>query len=219
MSRYQPEWRDGREVGKGRRDAAGRFDAIAAYLGDARDFTALDFGAYGNYFSARLVEQFGAHCTAVDDTTGLTESPGIKVINRRLPMSDLVDLGPFDVALCLSVLHHLPNWPAYLNALETMAPLVFVETSHPSEVLPKAKAHGDAGMIYAAVEKAGGKVLTTTPGYDSRYERPLWVIDRRPAAEEPAVEEAPAEAAADEPEPPKPEPVKRTRRRRAPKPE
>lgn len=213
---YQPRWVGGREVGTGRRDAAGRYRAIAEYLGDMRDFHALDLGAYGGYFSFRLAEEFDAHCVAVDDFSGLADAPGVKVIRRRLSMSELVDLGPCDVVLCLSVLHHLPDWRAYLNALQVMAPVVFVETSNPAETLPKAKAHGDAAAIHAAVEAAGGKVLTTTPGYDARHSRPLWVIDRRtpaPAAEETPADEADAATEAEIPEPPKPAPVKRTRRR------
>lgn len=216
---YQPEWRDGREVGKGRRDAAGRYEAIAGYLGDARDFTALDFGAYGNYFSARLVEQFNARCTAVDDTTGLAESPGVSVVNRRLSAQELKDLGPYDVALCLSVLHHLTDWRVYLDALLDIAPVLFVETAHPDEVLPKAKAHSQSREIESALDALaaeGGTILTFTPGYDSRHARPLWVIDRRPAKD--AAEVAPGTDEAPTGER-KPAPVKRTRRRRTPKPE
>ncbi|MFC4124921.1 class I SAM-dependent methyltransferase [Nocardia rhizosphaerae] len=217
---YQPRWVDGREVGTGRRDAAGRYTAIAEYLDDARDFTVLDFGAYGGYFSARLADERNATCTAVDDSEHLTGGPKVVPINRRLSAAELLDLGPCDVALCLSVLHHLPDWPDYLDALTTIAPLLFVETAHPSERLPKARAHGDSAKIAAAVEGLGGKVLTTTPGHDARFDRPLWVIDNRPPAEvfdrggempesEPVVNVG-------EPEPIV-EPTKRPRRRRTPK--
>lgn len=198
--RYQPEWKDGREVGTGRRDAAGRYKLIADYLDGMREFHVLDFGAYGNYFSARLASDFGAHCVAVDDCAGLTEAPGVTVVNRRLSMPELVDLGTFDVALCLSVLHHLPDWRAYLDALTSMAPLVFVETAWHLEILPKARAHRDSIAIHDAVLDAGGKILGYTPGYDASFQRPLWVIDRRPEPTEP------------------PKPVKRPRRPRAAKP-
>ncbi|WP_306365456.1 bifunctional 2-polyprenyl-6-hydroxyphenol methylase/3-demethylubiquinol 3-O-methyltransferase UbiG [Nocardia sp. CC227C] len=211
MSRYQPEWVNGREVGTGRRDAAGRYKAIADYLGDdMRGFHVLDLGAYNGYFSRRLAEDFGAHCVAADDYVGLTDAPGVKAVRKRLSMPELTSLGSFDVVLCLSVLHHLPDWRAYLDALVSMAPLVFIETAHPDEVLPKAKAHGQSREIEAAVDAlagAHGTMLAFTPGHDARHARPLWVIDRRTKSDP---EPAPEPAA--EPEE-KPKPVKRPRRR------
>lgn len=177
--RYQPGWRDGKELGTGKRDAAGRFTAIADYLDDRRGFTVLDFGAYGGYFSARLVEQFGATCTAVDDSPHLTESPGVRVIRERLTPTGIRQLGKFDVVLCLSVLHHLKTWRATLNALLSATPVVFIETAHPDETLPRAGNHEASPKILAALEKAGGTVITHTPGYDKRFERPLFVIDHR----------------------------------------
>lgn len=175
---YQPVWRDGKELGAGKRDAAGRFAAIAEYLGAARGFTCLDLGAYGGYFSARLADQFGAKCTAVDDSPYLIEAPGVKVINQRLTPAEIRNLGQFDVVLCLSVLHHLKSWRATLNALLDAAPVVFTETAHPDENLPKAANHKASAQIHAALEQAGAIVLTQTPGYDERFERPLWVVDR-----------------------------------------
>lgn len=219
---YQPEWKNGREVGIGRRDAAGRYKAIADYLGDMRGFHALDLGAFNGYFCARLAEQFGAHCVAVDDFAGLTESPGVKAIRRRLTMAELVDLGPFDVVLCLSFLHHAPDWRAYLDALTTMAPLVFIETAHPAEHLPKAEAHGESRQIEAAVEALaaakGGTLLTWTAGYDAAHARPLWVIDRRRRLDHDAAEVRDGEvfipfASPEE----KPKPAKRARRKPAAK--
>lgn len=175
---YQPVWRDGKEHGTGKRDAAGRFAAIAEYLGDARGFTVLDLGAYGGYFSARLADQFEAQCTAVDDSPYLIEAPGVTVVRQRLAPAEIRQLGDFDVALCLSVLHHLKNWRATLNALLDAAPIVFVETAHPDETLPKAGNHKASTQIATAVQDAGAITLTHTAGYDARFERPLWVIDR-----------------------------------------
>lgn len=179
MTLYQPIWRDSKELGTGKRDAAGRFQAIAEYLGDKTGFTCLDFGAYGGYFSARLAEQFNATVTAVDDSPYLTEATGVTVINQRLTPAELRHLGTFDVALCLSVLHHLKNWRATLNALLDAAPILFVETAHPDENLPKAGNHKASQHIQDAVEKAGGVVLTHTPGYDKRHMRSIYVIDQR----------------------------------------
>lgn len=177
---YQPEWRNGKEHGRGKRDAASRYQAIAeriAYAGLRPGFTVLDFGAYGGYFSARLAEEFGAVCTAVDDSPKLKPAPGITVINERVTPSGIAKLGTFDVVLCLSVLHHSTNWRNYLEALtEAAGELLFVETANPDETLPKAKAHNQSKAIHTAVERAGGEVIVKTAGYDSRYARPVWVI-------------------------------------------
>lgn len=177
---YQPEWRNGREHGTGRRDAAARFEAIAEYLGDRRGFTVLDFGAYGGYFSARLADQFDAECTAVDDSKYLTEAPGVTTIRDRLTPAEIRKLGHFDATLCLSVLHHIPKWKDTLAALLDSAPIVFVETANPDETLPKAKAHKHSAAIASAIEEVGAVELTRTPGYDASQTRPLWVIDNTP---------------------------------------
>lgn len=181
---YQPQWRDGREVGVGRRDAAGRYRAIAEYLheaGFAPGGRILDFGAYGGYFASRLAEEFDAKCVAVDDSKKLNlDLPGVTVVRDRVTPSGISKLGQFDVVLCLSVLHHQTNWKTYLNALLAAGKVVFIETSHPDESLPKARAQYLAGSIHKTVSAlADNRVLTSTPGYDKRYQRPLWVVDQR----------------------------------------
>ncbi len=163
-----------------RRNSDARLSAIGEYLGDARGFTCLEFGALDGYFSARLADQYGAQCTAVDDSQHLAGTPGVTLINERLTPTQIRKLGTFDVVLCLSVLHHLPQWKATLSALLDAAPLVFVETANTGETLPKAKAHGSSASIHAAVEDAGGIELCRTPGYDASFDRPLWVIDNQP---------------------------------------
>lgn len=160
-----------------RRDSDTRFDAIAAYLGGRRGFTVFELGALDGYFSHRLAAQFDARCTAADDSKHLTETPGVTAIRERLSPTQIRALGQFDVALCLSVLHHLTNWRATLNAVRNAAPVLFVETAHPDENLPKAGNHQASPQINTALEKLGGTVLTETPGHDHRYTRPLWVID------------------------------------------
>ncbi len=173
---YPPDWVDGQTVGTGRRDAEGRADAIADYLGDRRGFSVLDLGAYTGYFAHRFAYTHGAKVVAVDDHPNLREGPGVVVVREQLTPPAIRKLGPFDVALCLSVLHHQPKWRAYLNALCASAELVFVETAHPDEVLPKAVAHGQSRAITKELEKRAERVIARTPGYDASCERPLWVI-------------------------------------------
>ena len=161
-----------------RRNSDARFAAITEYLGDARGFTCLELGALDGYFSKRLTAEYDAVCTAVDDNPLLEGARLHRVINARLAPADIRKLGEFDVALCLSVLHHLRDWRATLNALLASAPLLFIETAHPDEVLPKAGNHRASAKIHAALEEAGAVAIAQTPGYDQRFQRPLWVIDR-----------------------------------------
>lgn len=179
---YQPQWRDGREIGVGRRDAAGRYTAILRHLGTPKGLRVLDFGAYGGYFSLRLLHDGALACTAVDDSAALTavQEPGLTAINRRLTPSELAELGQFDAALCLSVLHHLPDWHDYLTVLREAAPLLYVETAHPAESLPRAVAHSHSQAITDTIDALGGTIIAHTPGYDAAHDRPLWVLDQRP---------------------------------------
>lgn len=187
--RYQPEWIDGRTVGNSRRDAEGRYNAIASYLNGMEHFTALDLGAYSGYFSFRLAEEFGAEVTAVDDALelaqafekaremGIPHRGVVYEVNRRMDPVDLMGLHRFDVVLCLSVLHHVTWWRSMLEILMNKTDILFVETAVAGEDLPGAIAHSPE--IQKMVELNGGKKIHETPGFDPRFMRPLYVIDQR----------------------------------------
>lgn len=160
-----------------RRRSDTRLAAITEYLDADPGFTLLEFGALDGYFSTQLAAQRGAQATAVDDSRHLTDAPGVTAIHGRLTATEIRKLGTFDVTLCLSVLHHLTTWKSTLNAILDSAPIVFIETAHPNETLPKAVAHKHSAAIAAAVEKAGGVDIAHTPGYDTAFERPLFVVD------------------------------------------
>lgn len=182
---YQPRWADGKTIGTGQRDADNRAGVIVDYLdrhGYGKGARILDFGAYTGYFAHRLADQLGCSCVAVDNHTGLKSSPRVEVINEHLTPQQIRKLGKFDAVLCLSVLHHLPNWQAYLDAFRK-SDVVFVETSEPAEHLPKAAAHSDAATIKETVKKLATGILTHTPGFDKKHDRPLWVIGTPAAAD------------------------------------
>lgn len=174
---YQPQWRDGRTVGASRRDAEGRYRAIAERLSGRSGFTALDLGAHQGYFSHRLADEFGADVTAADDCPALQPHDGVTVIRKRLSAAEIMKLGHFDVSLCLSVLHHVPRWRDTVDALLAVSDALFVETAVPEESLPTAVAHSASAAITSYVESLGGRILTYTPGYDPEFSRPLWVIE------------------------------------------
>lgn len=184
MKPYQPLWSDGRQVQDGIRECGTRYAAIARVLDAAIPGRPhiLDFGAYGCYFGTRLAEDFSASVVAVDPEPFLVESyreprrGTIALINRRLAASEIPDLGEFDAALCLSVLHHLPDWRDYLDALLASATILFVETPHPDETLPEAKAHSHTRDIIAAMEALNAVPIAETPGWDRDFVRTTWRI-------------------------------------------
>lgn len=175
---YQPRWEDGREHDVGVRDCAGRYAAIRDYLrGLADGFTVLDLGAAGGYFCRRLHDDCGARCVAVDSDPLLGDPyPGITVVPRHLTPDEVRGLGRFDVALCLSVLHHHADWRDYLGAVLDSAPVVFVETASPAERWGaefKTRAVGALRELSAV-----GTMLVRTPGIGPGT-RPMWVVDQR----------------------------------------
>lgn len=151
-----------------------RFDAIASRLGGPARI--LDFGAINTVTAEKLIAPW-PECSAVvvGDEIDTPSTPRIEVVPNRLTAGQVGKLGPFDVTLALSVLHHCIQWKNYLNVLRNSAPVLFIETAHPDEDLPNAKAHRHTAEMTAAVE-AIGKPIAYTDGYDSRYQRTLWLV-------------------------------------------
>jgi 2-polyprenyl-3-methyl-5-hydroxy-6-metoxy-1,4-benzoquinol methylase len=175
--RYQPEWVGGKTVGSSRRDAAGRYAAIAAELQGMYGFSVLDLGAYAGYFSLRLADEFGARVVAVDDSAELAETmsrsphPGVTGVFEKV---DAQGLSRLDVVLCLSVLHHVPWWRSMIDMLIKQSKILFVETADPRETLPAAIAHSPE--IPRIVEIKGGRKIHESPGFDAAFLRPTYVI-------------------------------------------
>ena len=178
---YQPAWVDGKEVGTGQRDASGRYEAIRRELRGRSGFSVLDIGAYTGYFSYRLADEFGARCLAVDRNSRLNERENVAVSRRYMGAADLeaIDDGTWDVTLLLSVLHHMRDWRRSLTAVLGFSTMAFVELPDACERLPNAAMHHETPAMHEAVQAVGGIVVASTPGYDSRYDRPMYVIGRR----------------------------------------
>lgn len=152
---YQDEWVKGASRSAGYRDCAARYEAIRAELSGLRaPFSVLDLGAHSGYFSFRLAEDFGARCVAVDDYRALPRlaaengDPRVSVVDRRLGVREIDRLGPFDVILALSVLHHVTHWRWLLAVLRRRArSRLIVETPNPAERLKRAAARSELARI------------------------------------------------------------------------
>jgi 2-polyprenyl-3-methyl-5-hydroxy-6-metoxy-1,4-benzoquinol methylase len=152
------------------RDSTARADLIHQHI--PAGSRVLDFGAYRGVISAKLASH-GHAVTAV--APELPDLPGVTCIKRTMTPDDIRQLGQFDVALCLSVLHHLPDWPDYVAALKDAAYMVFVETVS----LAERKVKGKPGHRQALIDVLQGRTLGFYPGKDSRYQRPLILLDGR----------------------------------------
>lgn len=197
---YQPTWEDGQEKGIGWRDAAGRYDAIKRYLvarmarTDLRQYprpTVLDIGAYNGYFCRRLADDFGARCLAVDGQPFLqpyrpTAGVGYVAVDHALwsptDIRERYKANGVNIILCLSILHHWPNWHDFMDAMSAVGSTLFVELANPNENLSSdarsiaRAAHDDMRMTENA------QLLTeTAPMNGQSALRPLFVIETRKA--------------------------------------
>jgi hypothetical protein len=181
LSGYQPDWVDGKEVGVGWRDCAARYQAIADHLkayGPLSPPKVLDVGAYTGYFCRRLYSDFRAQCVAVDSNSRLRPSEGVTVINETITPDGIRELGHFDAALCLSVLHHHKNWYEYLGVLLEVADICYIETANPQENLGSHRAY--AVGAHNELSKMGEVLCCTAPMTgEKNHLRSLWVVDRR----------------------------------------
>jgi Methyltransferase domain len=194
---YQPEWRDGREHGVGWRDASGRYEAIKRYLvarqsrTDLRQFdapTVLDVGAYNGYFCRRLADDFRADAVAVDGQPFLEDyrSPSggrVTAVHKILTPADIRNRTDWtDIVLCLSVLHHWPNWFDYLTAMSQLASTLFIEIAHPAEHLSN-DARAIASACWGEITMTHAELLAWTAPMNGHRgaERPLYAIETRKA--------------------------------------
>lgn len=178
---YQDTWQDGARVAAGERDCEGRYGLIAATLPAAARFTVLDVGAYTGYFATRIVEDFEATATAVDDYDGLAaaSSDKVSIVPRRLSAHELRALPRHDVTVALSVLHHMKDWREALPLLLACRSHAVLEICDPRERwMRRAAARRQVAEQHQVVSSLpGAELLGTSPrtGRDGvTYQRPLY---------------------------------------------
>lgn len=126
---YQDVWRDGRLVTSGRRECAERFELIAGTAGDAS--SVLDVGGWDGYFPRRFAEA-GWSATLVEPRN-VAELPA-GVVHRQERVDASTGFDRHDLALALSVLHHMEDWPSVYENLRRASTLLIVETPNPVEL-------------------------------------------------------------------------------------
>lgn len=177
---YQDRWRDGCLVEKGRRECAERFTAIAEHVGAPR--SVLDIGGWDGYFARRFADA-GAAATLVEPRAVDDLPDG--VTHMRGHVTGDTDLPAVEVALALSVLHHMDDWQAVYRLLRCSSDVLVVEVAHPDELaIPKLSPTLEAtghriGPIHERV-LADGEQIATTPGPNGadgeRIRRPIVAV-------------------------------------------
>ena len=143
---YQPGWDGTTTVGDGRRDVEGRWAAVSPHI--PHGSRVLDLGAAQGYFAARAASELGCQVVAIDPD--VVDYPGVTAIRQIVAPEDVDLLGTFDVALALSILHHMARWRDMLDVLVANATTVIVETPHPNETLKDPKKNARLRDIYDA---------------------------------------------------------------------
>lgn len=152
---YQPLWDGTCTVGAGQRDVVTRWTAIQPHI--KRGSRVLDLGASRGYFAARAASELDCQVVAIDPAVG--DFPGVTPVRKIVQPEDVDLLGTFDVALALSILHHIPRWRDMLDVLVANATTVIVETPHPQETLRDKRKNARLQDIYDATR---GTVLCET---------------------------------------------------------
>ena len=148
------------------RQSVARADLIDQHI--APNSRILDFGAYKGVIAGRLAE-LGHSVVAVSPE--LPKIAGVVAIRKRLTAAELAEMGHYNVALCLSVLHHLPDWRDYVAALESIADVVFYEHAVADE--DDKRVAGRPAFRALIQREVTGTVIGHHPGKDTGYPRPL----------------------------------------------
>lgn len=129
---YQDIWRNGGVVREGKRDCAGRFSAITEALRARTEglLRICDIGGRDGYFAVRFAEA-GHTVTVVDPR--ITHLP-VEITRVPAKFTPASPIGDYDAIICLSVLHHVPNWRETYEAMKRRCTWLIVETPDASEV-------------------------------------------------------------------------------------
>jgi 2-polyprenyl-3-methyl-5-hydroxy-6-metoxy-1,4-benzoquinol methylase len=120
----------------------------------------LDLGAAQGYFSVRSAVELGCSVVAVDpDLADMSDVQNVHCVRQIVTPDYVAKFGKFDVALALSILHHIGEWRKMLDVLIANATIVIVETPHPQEILKDPRKNARLQEIY---DRTRGTVLCET---------------------------------------------------------
>ena len=133
---YQELWINGPVDEPHQRGCSSRYESIKSVAERYnRPFSVFDFGGNFGYFSLRLSQEFDAFCAILDNKEAasiIRQNDPSKIVSMKAHIDSKVLLWlakseHFDIVLALSVLHHMDDWEAALDALLMMGDTVLVE--------------------------------------------------------------------------------------------
>jgi hypothetical protein len=174
--KWNAQYNEGRESQK-------RFDFILRDIENKNELsgnpTLLDLGANDGFFSYRFADA-GFNVTAVEpDNHNVFDHHRVTGYREWIRSADDLPEGPFDFALVLSVLHHIPAWSDVLGAvIARTRKAVYIEVPDPSEQHPKWHGSRDQFDLIQDFELSGTAVpVVDTWEVSRRFKRTVWRID------------------------------------------
>lgn len=172
MTNTTIEWGTGYDDG---RESDKRLALLKKDLGRVKRGPLMDLGANLGYFSYGLSDA-GFDVTAVEPPNGKTFDA--RVTEHRAWVQNPEDLpeGPFDFAIVLSVLHHIPRWRDVLEGVfDRTQRRVYVEVPHTAE--HHEKWHGSRKQYEYLTNMENAHVIGEHYEVSKRYKRPLFRVD------------------------------------------
>jgi SAM-dependent methyltransferase len=186
MELYMDTIVGGEVVRKGKRDCAGRYEAIREVLSRfTRPVTTLDIGANTGYFSFRIAQDFPATAVMIEMSPQLLDlcirnnCRNTVFLNKKVGARHLARLAEcehFDVVLAFNILHHLDNSMAAVRSVLHLGDHIFIETPPKSD-------RGACGQSRIApvadfLESEGGTKVAQTPRHTSTQKADTYYFRR-----------------------------------------
>jgi hypothetical protein len=163
-----------------KRDSEGRLAAILRSIPEPYPKRVLDLGAHSGFMACALAREWGCEVLAIERHGPGEQYPGVRWLSEDVSASRLRELcsDGFDLALALSVLHHMPDWAAAYWALRSGARYLVAEATHRDEGRPKSEPQRSE-LVHDLVTSQG-RVIHRAPAFGMADKlRPLVIAERR----------------------------------------
>lgn len=150
-----------------------RWESIRSHLPEGG--VALDLGANDGCFSEQLAAMgFTVH--AIERKGEPQRIDGVHwhkaTISAEYVKTLAEQVGPFDVVLAMSIIHHLRDWASAYWAIRAVSKVAIFEVPNPLEERTRSRTlDAKVGPLYELV-MAGGAVIGEAPGWKTRHLRP-----------------------------------------------
>lgn len=152
-----------------------RWEAIEPHL-PSTPGVALDIGAAEGEFSKALADR-GWTVHALEYRRPPVQHDGVTWHAKTATARGIARMGPFDLVIAMSVLHHLSDWGAAYWAIRK-AGTSFIEVPHPAEERKRSRTLDAKVPALYALAMNGGSVVGEAPGWKCSHLRPTIIHHR-----------------------------------------